>query len=242
MALAFVQQQSAQAAAGEVTATYDTAPTQNNLLIAVVSATTLAATVGITGWEIADAEDNAGCVKIFFKIAGASEPSAVTATATGSGATQIHIYEFSGNVTTTPHDQQAGANSGLGTTRSQSTGTTGTTAQADELLLAGVSVNGSFGATPTWSNSFTGGPTGANRLASAYRIVAATGTYETTADWTAGSLRRAQGTLVTFKADTGAAVGHPAHRRWGGVPGMRLGRGGGTWFSNTGRFLLPAGV
>ncbi|MCH8984635.1 MAG: hypothetical protein IH943_11155 [Acidobacteria bacterium] len=94
------------------------------------------------------------------------------------------------------------------TTTSCSTGTTPTTTGADQLLIAGVGLNGtSDGWANTWTNSFsqqstvvsTGG-SAVNRSASstADRIVTATGTYETTESWTTS--RNCQAAIVTFTA------------------------------------------
>jgi hypothetical protein len=79
---------------------------------------------------------------------------------------------------------------------SKTTGTTATLAQADEIAIGAVMVNGDISA-ESWSNSFTGsGKT--SRLYTAYKVVSATTGVETTMSWT--TQRSTISAIATFKA------------------------------------------
>lgn len=120
----------------------------------------------------------------------------------------IGVIEFSGQEVGGSHDQ-----TGSNTTNTDATvesGTTGTTTQADEIIFA--SMSSSTGAVTTISDpsgSFTAGQEEEDALnyvlaATAWRIVAATGTYNTT--WTIVASRNTCGCIATFKAAAGASA------------------------------------
>lgn len=185
-----------------------TQPAQNNLIaLCIVGDFTLAA-VGSwtqTGWSKAVSAVSNTETGIWYRIAPAVFGTTVTFTLTGSGEAAACFYEYSGIDTASPLDRTASATGGSGT------GTTSTTAQADELLLAALGA-GSTNQTSNWSawtNSFTeeadqpsNGATPNVSLGSAARIVAATGAYSTSATQATGATH--EGAIATFKA-SGAA-------------------------------------
>lgn len=192
------------AALNSVTVSWNATPTAGNLLVA--RAIGAAATDGgaITGWTRVDYARygaSSGYVAIFVKIAGGSE-GGVTVTFTSATTTRLEIEEWSNSDgwDSTPIDQYTHADSTSSGT-SKSTGTTGTTEEADELS---VSVIGWGGAVTgiSWSNSFTADfeqPTGSLTFAGAHKILSATGTVETTASWTTSRLAGAA--VATFKGN-----------------------------------------
>lgn len=108
------------------------------------------------------------------------------------------LTEWSG-VDATPFDVTA---SGNGTSTSPSSGSTATTAQADELLIGAVSHQGSTiscvpgGSFTQLNDVLTGASTAV--CGAAYRIVSATGAYSS--DWTLGSSQIWTCAIATFKA------------------------------------------
>lgn len=125
----------------------------------------------------------------------------------GSGST-ITIFEYEGIDTVSPLDQTASNADGTGTLTICSTGTTPSTTMADELVIAGMGLNGTSGGWGnTWSNGFTQQSTVVSTVSNddqrsasstADRIVVATGGYETTDSWT--TTRNCQAAIVTFQA------------------------------------------
>jgi hypothetical protein len=196
-----------------MSAVYGATPTQNNLLIAAANSDS-DITMTSTGWSIAASIVAATGLYIYWKIAGAGESTTVTIGINVSDSGEMAIYEYSGN-TASPLDKTATASvSGVA---SCGTGTTATTAQADELLFAAVGKD----STATWNglawtNSFVtlsgpiagNGSPGASCLSTATRAVNATGAYTTTASWTDGNWSGG-GAIATFKASVAAATVFP---------------------------------
>ncbi|MBA2279148.1 hypothetical protein H0V99_01770 [Candidatus Saccharibacteria bacterium] len=184
-----------------VTATF-TSATANNLLVVVCGArdsATLSITTPASGYSTAINEAGTPSQAIFYKVAGGGE---TTTTCTSSVTTRmgIHIYEYSGLVTSSVLDATG---SSTGTSTSPATGNV-TTTTANSLLIAGlvVDVDTTYS---TWTNSFTErndfANVGAIALRSTYggadRIVTSTGTYSTSATTASGAWR---GQIAAFKA------------------------------------------
>ncbi len=193
---------------GSVTATYGAAPMQGNLLVLVHHYRDVGTVTLPAGWTEAVAlVDSGSTITIGYKIAGAAEGTGVTVSVSVADHQTLTIFEYSGIDTVSPLDRTA-SNACPTATTSCSTGTTATTSVADELVIAGLGLNGSSGGwANTWTNGFTqrstvvssGGPAaGRSASSTADRIVAATGTFETTEGWTTS--RSAQGAIATFKA------------------------------------------
>lgn len=195
----------------EVTLTFGATATAGNLLYAVFGAApSQSAYVDPSGWTagpsipVSTGQING---KAYWKISDGTETS-VLFSVTGSGATTMGgvFGEFEGPFEASPLDQTTENEDNIGTdVASQTSGTTGTTAQADELLLAGFV----FQRMSNWdggralTNSFTEVVAGqdANNRAGALltkRVVSATDAYETTVTTTdAGA--DAYGLMQTFK-------------------------------------------
>lgn len=183
-----------------VTATYPATPTAGNLLIASVHANVGPGATSLTGWSIAKSQEfsaGAQCVIIFYRLADGTE-SGITANATGATQMRLHIYEYTGNANPIQLDGSNGATSGTTNVTSLASGDI-TTTNADDLLFAALATGGST-TSRSFSNSFSARLADAAnvRLADADRIVAATGTYGTTATWNTGL--RAGIAIAAFKA------------------------------------------
>jgi hypothetical protein len=200
--IAYVQSKTATANNTTISATFDAAPTQNNLLIAICGYNNSGDVIDTpSGWSVAINETGSSPSEaIFYKIAGASEASTVTVTKQGvTRQMALLIYEYSGIATSSPLDKTASSPDDATDDLSIASGTTATTTQADELLLA-VLANPDGFRIGSWTNSFVERNDfgGSMALAGAERIVSSTGTYST-----AGSLgffgNNARGQIVTFK-------------------------------------------
>jgi hypothetical protein len=193
--------------ASGVSATYNATPVAGNLLVAIVGASGSSTIKLPSGWSSAINQSGASCTQpcqaILYKIAGSSESRTVTVTLGDFlSVVGLQIYEYSGIDTASPLDKTASAN---GTSTSVSTGTTATTAQANELLVAGMVIRAqtSYGG---WTNSFNEEADFQYRVGSAYvrtyaganRIATAIGTYSTTATTTVSAAWRGQ--IATFRA------------------------------------------
>jgi hypothetical protein len=185
-----------------VTATFTTAPTAGNLLIAVFGESGSNNINTPSGWQVAIVDQNTSPGgAIFYKIASGSE-STVTVTTTGGTSTSygmgLQLYEYSGMAATSPLDDTA-SNSGTGTSL---TSTSVTTTQAGDLLISGAEINVS--ATFTWGSSFTeefdfqNPGTNVRSFSGADRVVASAGSYSASATASASAAWRMQ--LVAFKA------------------------------------------
>lgn len=123
------------------------------------------------------------------------------------------IAEYSGLDTTAPLDVYAGSQNTASVDDTPSSGSTATTAQADELLVGCLSAYNAADYSDNWSGSFTNrgrqtSNSGTRDITWADRIVSATGTYEalTTADGSGGVW---QMMIATYKMASGAAGPDP---------------------------------
>ena len=211
-----------------VTATYGAAPTQDNLLVLVHHYRAIGTVTLPAGWTEAVAlVDSGSTITIGYKIAGAAEGTGVTVSVSASDHQTLTILEYSGIDTVSPLDRTA-SNACSANVTSCSSGTTATTTLADELVIAGIGVNGTSGGwANTWTNGFaqqstvvsTGGNNNQKSASStADRIVSATGAFETTEGWT--TTRKAQSAIATFRgpvpgaALTGTVVPSGPKPRW----------------------------
>lgn len=184
-----------------VSATFPAGPTQDNLLVAILGVRDSVTINTPSGWSTAISEAGSPGQAIFYKIAGASEPSGVTFTDIVSSSTRLglHIYEYSG---VNALDQ---VSSDTGTGTSVSSGSV-TTTSANEAIIAGLVTNTNTSFTDaSWTNSFTeqndfsnlGDVNQRSTYAGADRILSATGTYSTTA--TAGKSGAWRGQIASFE-------------------------------------------
>jgi hypothetical protein len=199
--------QSAQGASAidsnSIAATFASQPGAGNLLVAVAGNLAASTPATPTGWSVAiDESANAPGQAIFYRIAAAAEPTTVTVGGYGT-ATRLglHVYEYRGIAYGAPLDQTA-SNTGSGT--ALSTGTTATTGQPDELVLAAFVIDAA-GSVDGWTNGFTerrdfvdGGGAPQAGYAGADLVVADVGSYGT--DATAAVAGNWRGQVVTFRA------------------------------------------
>jgi hypothetical protein len=180
----------AQGGASTLAITYDSSPTDGNLLLA--AATTRAASQTTpSGWSVAKSQDdgpNTDNLTVYYKIAGAAESSTVTFNDSTAGQVILATcQEIEGSFNASPLDATNGALASA--TQVISTGTTGTLSQADEFIYAaavlrensnvntGSSVDSSFTELSDSSGVKVGyDPTGqfASCLTDAYKLVAVT--------------------------------------------------------------------
>lgn len=201
---------------GEASVTFSAA-TAGNLLVFQVNRSAVTAVTGawgnISGWTNGPTSPptsgNLGCA-VWWKIAAGGETSVTTASTDETGNWTASVTEYAGPFAVSPLDQSTDDETHISSTAtSQASGTTGTTAQAAELLIACFAIDGgnNFG-TRQYSNSFTeasavtsGGRAGGCQ---AKRVVSATGTYSTTLSYSSGgSADEMYGCILTFKQDTG---------------------------------------
>ena len=188
-----------------ISLSYDTAPTEGNLLVAFGHNSANRIPTIPPGWSLALETGTGAETVVFYKVAAANEPSTVTYSVSGTPVFMgLAIFEYEGlnGVQTEVLDRVV---FGTGTNvASISTGTTQPTTVADELLLGTVSLNSTRTFQNTWTNGF-GQQVNERRQTVSHRIVSATGQFETTESWdSAASV--ATGALVTFK---GAGAGGP---------------------------------
>ena len=202
-----------------VTATFGVTPTESALLLAL-HFTGSSVSNGPGGWSEAllltdgTNNDEGG---IYYKIAGASEPSTVECTSVSADEQMLIAIEVEGPWEVSSLDKTAKDDTPTTSTDADS-GNTATTAQADEFAIGLITVRTSTNnpIATTWLNSFTGlvdthssdeGIDGYKQASVGYRVLAATGTYKAAATldesktWMAG--------IATFKKQISAAVVGP---------------------------------
>lgn len=200
------------ASSGNVTVTFSSA-TAGNLLVAVWARSNASSGFTIpSGWAaiqsaaLAPGPNLAGV--FLYKIAAGGETSLTTEFTADAGNVRALVAEIEGPFDGTPLDQSAEDESNLSSTdTSQPSGTTGTTAQADELALAAFTADSAGNVTDgrAYTNSFAevifGSTTDAAARAAvilAKRVLTATGTYSTTFS-TTDTGDEMWGAIATFK-------------------------------------------
>ncbi|MFA9432480.1 putative Ig domain-containing protein [Egicoccus sp. AB-alg2] len=184
---------------------FDQQPRQGNLLVAFGAHSASRTSTVPSGWSRAV---DAGRSVIFYKVAGANEPATVTYSVSGTETFMgLSILEYEGlhGVQSEVLDRVV-SQSGSGT--SVSTGTTATTRHADQLLVAGVGLNGTRTFANQWTEGFAARST-ARRHSVADRVVSSTGQFQTSESWDT-SANFAVGSLVTFRIADTAPPSDPA--------------------------------
>jgi hypothetical protein len=123
-----------------ITATFGATPGPNNLLIAIIG-TQANVTINLpngSGWAAAITQNGAPGQAIFYKNAGAAEPTGVTITVAAATALGLQIYEYSGTAITSPLDGVAAFATGNGTAVFSGTVIPSNT---NDLLIAGLVIN-----------------------------------------------------------------------------------------------------
>lgn len=186
------------------TITFDAAPTSGNLCVWVVTSDAIVSTP--SGLTLAvSAIDYAGHY-IFYRVNGGSESSSTAFVPSASTSLVVAAYEYSGMATSSVMDRTA-SNTPGGIISSISTGTTATTTQSDELVVAtvGISVASGSPTISSWSSSFTTedsvGSTGSAvnvRVGTAIRKVTSAAAYSSTATLSS-TTASPSGAIATFK-------------------------------------------
>ena len=186
---------------GTFSATFTATPVAGDLLIAVAATRSDGTIVGPAGWSTAITGNGNSTYPdqtIFYKLAGAVEPTTVTITTTATGSGNgLQLYEYRG-VTTLAN---TGSTTGTGTVVSAGSVTT-TTARA--LIVGGLTTKqGNSFTAGSWTNgfaeqnNFTQGAGGSRTLfGGATRTVSTTGTYTTAA--TSNTSGNWRGQIVAF--------------------------------------------
>jgi hypothetical protein len=180
-------------------ATWDTATTEGNLLVLVVTNRDGNAVTTPAGWTLAEERRVAASqtIYVFYKQGAASESGAVNATLSGSVPWQAYLLEYAHIAPTGALDVTVDA---TGTSTTPSTGTTATTTQAQELWL-GILNQGSGAVHTLPTNGFTivdQSQESGHSTAVLEKTVTATGTASTSTTTSSGSAW--VGVMVTFKA------------------------------------------
>jgi len=215
-------------ASGESSVTISTLPVSGNLLIFGAGRSSSHGAGGAwstggapTGWTfIQDSGINVGNIggALLYKISDGTETSVATSGTNPQGTSLPVVAEIEGPFEASPLDVSAEDTTHLSTVvTSQSTGTTGTTAQNDELAIA-FFVGDAFqnvDGTRTYTNSFTEvviGDGSVSRATSilAKKVLSATGTVECTFGCT-DTGDEMYGAIATFKKQAAGGSVIPKH-------------------------------
>lgn len=239
----FIQSSTAGLNGTSVSATFPAQPITGNLLVAVHHTQKISASQAPAGWSLGRMIEAEGhSLLLYYRIAGASEPTMVTVTSAWATAHNqtLSIMEYSGVRTTNPLDRTMGDISlDVDLVSSFSTSSTGQTRLNDELVIAVIGTQGSATWSGSWSNGFTqrldrtGGTGGASTFSShavADKILSAKDNIETTGSWT--TARRANALICTFygtQADPPAPPANPRRKVWDGASFVQLPREAKRW-------------
>ncbi|MGA2285425.1 MAG: hypothetical protein ABSG55_04060, partial [Dehalococcoidia bacterium] len=137
-----------------IPASVSTSPVHGDLLIAVYGAGADCGFTLPTNWTSAVTDNSAPSGAIFYRVAGASEPTTVTVTTTVSGCTarvlKLYDYRYNGTAPANPIDAVATVKTG--TTAAVSSNPV-TTTQAGDLLVSSSAIR--YGTSFTWTSPFT---------------------------------------------------------------------------------------
>ncbi|MCK5613041.1 hypothetical protein KAR91_64810, partial [Candidatus Pacearchaeota archaeon] len=193
-----------------ITASLPSTPTEGNLLLAL-HFTGNENSIGPSGWDFAVGRFNSSNndeAAIYYKVAGSAESKDVTC---GSDVDDQHVLtalEVEGPWNAAPFDESAGY--GPTNTNNPSSGTTGTTAQADEFAAALLASRSQADHYSAWTNSFIErsdlyGSGKTKTMGTATRVLTTSSTYETSATSEKTAIK--MGLIATFmKQDAGVDV------------------------------------
>lgn len=220
MGATLVQKKGAQSPGNvsSLSVTLDAPPTAGNLLVAACNSDATVATPA--GFTLAVSAVSGQGLYIFYRVVQPGDGDTVAFAPSVADSVAGGVLEYSGIVTSSPLDQTA-SNTVGGSPSSISTGTTGTTGQANELIIVVVGPHANNNhpwVLSSWSAGYTsqieepeglavpGSASSACHIAD--RIVSAVGTYSATGTWSPAS-SDAGAAIATFKAlaATTVAVG-----------------------------------
>jgi hypothetical protein len=227
MALAVVQTKAQTGNNATPTVTALTACTAGNLIIGFLQAAQLIAAITYTGWNIAVNDNDSGgtiSTSIIWRIAAGGETS--FSLSMTSGQWNMAVMEVSGQAASpldaAPAVTATGDPTGTGTTCP--TDSTGTLAQADEIVVAACGIQANITSpTETGIGLNLIGTATLVRLICGYLIVSSTAAQAGSFSWTTAGNRHAM--VATFKADLTPA-GQPTARRFDFIPPQRAAVGG----------------
>lgn len=191
--------------ATSISATLNSTATSGNLLVTAIAtdkdAGTYTVPAGFTMIQTYSGLSVSGALA--YKVSDGSE-TAVSWSYTNSEESSVWIGEYSGT-DATPLDVSTEADSNNVDTTSQSTGTTGSTAQDEELAVAILAIDSAQNATGrSWSNSFSEveyvGSNSTAGLSVATKYLTATGTQTSTMSW--DTVDQAYAAIATFLASS----------------------------------------
>lgn len=196
-----------------ITTSFASSPPVGRLLIAVYAPRTAYANIltasgaPSVGWlPVANTDrGTTHTVSIWYKIAGAAEPTAVTFN-TSAGAGNIHqflnLYSFVGAAETLPTDQIASVDGGAGTVTTLPSSLTVSPTLPGELVVAAVNTGASPGGWGQWSGGLSRAsqpnPTTTDRLSVGLLVQGAAAAVSTNVTWT--TAQTAAGVMASFKA------------------------------------------
>lgn len=204
---ALVQSATGGGTVGKMSATFPSAPTANNLLVAIAATYENAALTAPAGWSTAVTGSSYPfpSQSIYYKVAGAGESSTVTVTTTAtSNVTTLQVFEYSNVATTSPLDSTS-SQLGVGTTITSTNATTNF--EGDLIIAAASSWSGS--AIGSWispyvqqvnvTKGYPDSDSGQIVSGSAHRISGAPGSYNARATSNAGTNPDWRIQIATFK-------------------------------------------
>jgi len=189
-----------------ITTTFDTTPVVGNTIIVALAVQGTGVVTPPSGYTTEfDYRNDSTNTRIVYlrKVAGASEPTAISATTSVAKFMNMDSYEFSNVASSSPFDSSVPTYQSANAS-SVAVGPTSTTVQANELALAMASWSSGVN-TPTWSNSFVKAPvptgSGSSVFAtSAYKAITPAQAVSATAT-TTGS-RPGTGAVATYKTNS----------------------------------------
>lgn len=190
-----------------VSAVLDSAPTEDNLLVAChfTGAADSQAPSGFTEAVALTDGSNNDQGAIYYKIAGSGESSTITANSDANDEQMLSVLEIEGPWNATPLDKTASA--GPSSTSSRDCGTTASTSQADEVAVAMITARATGVTVDPWSDSFVSQTDGISSTwkssSTATKLLSSTGTVTTTA--TLSSSTTSMGGIATFKKSGGGS-------------------------------------
>lgn len=214
MAISLVQKKGAQTAvsSASLAVVLDAPPTAGNLLVACCNSDATVATPA--GFTLAVSSISGQGLYIFYRVVQGGDSATVTFTPSVTDSVAAGVIEYSG-LTATPLDKTA-SGSAPGGSSSVGTGSTGTTAQAEELLIvcAGPHAGATGFSLSSWTNGLTNQVAQGNGLGVAGTtnvgcfigdlVVGSTGTYTSTASYSPTG--DAGAAIATFKGVGGAVL------------------------------------
>lgn len=189
------------------TITYTQTPVSGNLLVLVVNAD--AAITTPSGWTKNVTRTNGKETSMYSKVAGSSEPTNVTVTIGAATTCAMVAFEFTGR---SGNLDQVVAVNGSPPTNDMFIGTTPTTTQSNEIVIAAFGAGNNTGQTLgpfiSWTNGFTqvaavvttsDDANGDLDLAVAIFDAHSTGTFSTTVSFTVEDGHVSNGIMATYK-------------------------------------------